>query len=243
MSDGFGGDFLAIGEPWEWEQALILTAEGSTYLLFGGAASLIKVGKTRAKRPKRTPFVNLTEARYPSYEYQDLQMNVQNVQIPASQAPTWRQYNYGISGGITFPALGFDLNEYVTYVLQTTHAVVIKSDMHLHAHFTIPSGTADRVIRFRTDVIFGDVNGNWSIPTGSPYYGEFTTDGTEHTMHNVMSLANIQGVNEEVSTIMHLKISRVAASAGTDYSGEVYVNFFDCHVMTDSIGSIQEYVK
>ena len=39
--------------------------------------------------------------------YDDLQVSISNIRVPASNAPTERLYDHGISGGLTFPVLGF----------------------------------------------------------------------------------------------------------------------------------------
>lgn len=192
----------------------------------------------------RTPFYNQVEAKHPDYEYNDLQLNVMNAFIPVANAPTWRDFNYGISGGVTFPALGFELNEYVQYVIQTEHSVKILSDCQIHCHFTIPSAAPDtRYIAFQTDVIVGDVSGAYTVASGSPFISEIAIEPSAYGRHNVMHLATLNKENEKISTIIMVRLTRVAASSGTNYSGEVYLNFVDTHVQLDSVGSREYFEK
>lgn len=245
MSDGFGGDFLALGEPWELETGIILTAEGGTYYLTGTNTSL---SGTRDREisvpPYKTPFYNQTEARTPEYEYIDLQLNVMDVFIPVANAPTWREHDYGVSGGVTFPALGFAQDDYVHYVVQTQHGVKILSDMQVHCHFTLPSAAPDtRYIAFQVDVIAADVSGSYAPVSGSPFTSEVVVEPSAYGRHNVMRLATLSKINEKISTIAMIKLTRVAASSGTDYSGEVYLNFIDTHVQMDTVGSKSPFQK
>lgn len=192
----------------------------------------------------RTPFYNQVEAKHPDYEYNDLQLNVMNAFIPVANAPTWRDFNYGISGGVTFPALGFELNEYVQYVIQTEHSVKILSDCQIHCHFTIPSAAPDtRYIAFQTDVIVGDVSGAYTVASGSPFISEIAIEPSAYGRHNVMGLATLNKENEKISTIIMVRLTRVSASSGPNYSGEVYLNFVDTHVQLDSVGSREYFEK
>lgn len=192
----------------------------------------------------RTPFYNQVEAKHPDYEYNDLQLNVMNAFIPVANAPTWRDFNYGISGGVTFPALGFEIGEYVQYVIQTEHSVKILSDCQIHCHFTIPSAAPDtRYIAFQTDVIVGDVSGAYTVASGSPFISEIAIEPSAYGRHNVMGLATLNKENEKISTIIMVRLTRVSASSGPNYSGEVYLNFVDTHVQLDSVGSRDYFEK
>lgn len=225
--------------------AYILTAEGGTYVYTGTSTGLIGTRQRHTPIPTyRTPFYNQVESRSPDYEYVDLQLNVMNAFIPVANAPTWRQFNYGVSGGVTFPALGFNINEYVQYVIQTEHSVKILSDIQIHCHFTIPSAAPDtRYIAFQTDVIVADVFGNYTVASGSPFTYEIAVEPSAYGRHNVMHLATLNKENEKISTIAMVNLKRIAASSGTDYSGEVYLNFVDAHVQLDSVGSREYFEK
>jgi len=219
-----------------------LTADGGTYLYLGSPISFLYNRQIKKRKDNyRTPFNNITESRHPSYEFQDLQMNVMDAFYPAVDSPNWRTHNYGISGGVEYPALGFDVGNYIEYVIQTPHSLVIESDLHIHTHFTVPSASSGSVIAFQTDVLYADVDENFTVPPGSPYTATFTMDGTEYTKHNKLGLANVSGTNKKVSTLYMVRITRVSAASG--YTGEVYLSFIDAHVITDSIGSLTEFVK
>lgn len=174
--------------------------------------------------------------------YNDLLVSIDNVKLPASNAPTWRDYAYGIGGGVTFPTLGFALNNYIYFTIQTSHSMVLNSILENHIHYTTPSdGTGDS-FKFQLDVIAAGIGGTWAVPTGSPYSTEVLMSGDFTGEHQLEDIAEIAAVNTTVSTLYKCKLTRIAAS-GTEYAGEVYIDFADCHYQIDQVGSRTEMTK
>lgn len=174
--------------------------------------------------------------------YDDIQTSISSVRIPPASAPTWRDYDFGIVGGVDFPVLGFAVGDYIYFDIQTPHAMQISSVLDEHFHFTIPTdGTGDN-FQFQLDVIAAPVNGQWAVPTGSPFTSEITMSGDDSTYHRLFETAEIPAVNTSVSTLYKCQLTRIAASAN-EYAGEVYVNFIDGHYRRDRDGSETEYTK
>lgn len=174
--------------------------------------------------------------------YDDIQTTISNVRIPVANAPTWRDYAFGIGGGVTFPVLGFAVGEYIYFDVQTPHAMELNSILDEHIHFITPTdGTGDR-FQFQLDVIYAPINGEWSVPTGSPFTSEATMLGNDSTYHRLHELANIPAVNSTTSTLYKCQLTRIAATQD-EYSGEVYINFVDGHYRRDRDGSETEYTK
>lgn len=187
----------------------------------------------------KIPFLWLTKDCF-----DDLQVSISNVRIPTSSAPTERLYNHGIGGGVTFPVLGFAVNDYLYFDVQSTHSMELNSILDHHIHYMTPtdgSGTPDR-FKFRLDVIAAPINGNWAVPTGSPFTVEHIIAASYVNAHKLLDVANIPAVNTTVSTLYKCKLTRVAAAAN-EYAGEVYVEFTDCHFNKDSVGSRTEAAK
>jgi len=174
--------------------------------------------------------------------YEDLQISISNVKVPSSAYPTERLYAYGIGSGITFPALGFALNNYLYFDLQTTHSTKLSTILDNHIHYSTPGdGTSDR-FRFQLDVIAAAIDGTWAVPTGSPYTTEVIMAGDYSGTHKMAPLADIAAVNTTVSTIYKCKLTRIAATTA-EYAGEVYVSFLDSHYQKDTEGSKTELAK
>lgn len=175
--------------------------------------------------------------------YDDIPTSIATVKLPPSNAPSEVFWDHGIGSGVTFPTLGFNVGEYVYAVIQSPHAMKLQTVIDQHIHFSVPSdGTGDK-FNFQIDVISACVDCAWAVPTGSPFTTETTMTDDYTGYHKLTDLADIPGVNDTVSTLYKLKLTRIAASAD-EYAGQVYVDFFDGHFQRDQErGSRQEYVK
>lgn len=131
--------------------------------------------------------------------YEDIQVVISTAKVPASSAPTWTTYAFGIGGGITFPVLGFAVGNYLDFYIQTSHTMELNSVLDNHIHWTIPTNSASKQkFQFQLDVIAAGVGAAFAVPAGSPFSAEHTLDGTEAGKHNLLELANIPGVNTTV---------------------------------------------
>lgn len=175
--------------------------------------------------------------------YDDLQVSISNIRIPTSNAPTERLYAFGIGGGVTFPVLGFDLNEYMYFDVQTSHSMRLNTILDNHIHFTLPNTTniGDK-FQFQLDVIAAGIGTQWAAPTGTPFTAEHTIVANDDTYHRVLELADIPASNDTVSSIYKFKLTRIAASSD-EYGSEVYISFTDCHYEKDTVGSRSESSK
>jgi len=175
--------------------------------------------------------------------WDDLQVAISNVKLPASNAPDYELYAFGIGSGVEFPCLAFDVGEYIYFDIQTSHSMKLNTTLGFHIHFVLPNTTdiGDKA-QFQLDVIAAGVNGSFAVPTGSPYTAEHTVAADDNTKHRLLDIADIAAVNTTVSSIYKCKLTRIAASTD-EYAGDVYVNFLDCHYQKDQMGSRTEYVK
>jgi len=174
--------------------------------------------------------------------YEDLQVSISNVRVPASNAPTERLYNHGIGGGVTFPVLGFAVGDYFYFDLQTSHSMKLSTILDNHFHYMTPTdGTGDR-FKFQLDLIAAPIDGNWAVPTGSPFTTEVTMAADLSNSHKIEEIADIPAVNTTVSTLYKCKFTRIAASAD-EYAGEVYIEFNDSHYQKNTMGSRVEDSK
>lgn len=174
--------------------------------------------------------------------FEDLQVSISNVRIPTSNAPTWRLYNHGIGAGVTFPVLGFALNELIYFDVQTHHAMKISTVLSEHIHYMTPSdGTGDK-FKFQLDVIAAPLDGTWAVPTGSPFTKEVSMTTDLSNTHKLEEIAAIPAVNTTVSTLYKCKLTRIAASAN-EFAGEMYLEFTDGHYEKDTMGSRLKDVK
>jgi len=174
--------------------------------------------------------------------WDDIQVSISQLRIPPSQAPTWRNWNYGVSAGVNYSVLGFDDNEYVDLFIQSSHAMKLSTALDYHVHWSLPSNSSGDRIRFQVDVIAAGIEGTFAVPTGSPFVVEYILDGTESGKHKLLDLAAVPGVNTTVSTAYIMKLTRLVATAN-NYAPEVYVFFTDGHYQGDDLGSRLEDSK
>ncbi len=195
-----------------------------------------------SKRTKINP-TDIGTASSGIVTYDDLQVSIGRVKL-GSSAPTWRSYDHGIGSGVDFDVLGFAVNNFIFFNVQTSHSQKLLSILDNHIHYTTPtdgSGTPDK-FKFQLDVIAAPIDGNWAVPSGSPFTKEHIIDADYSNMHKLLELADIPAVNSTVSTIYKCKLTRIAAS-GDEYAGEVYIEFTDCHAPNNTFGSLQEDSK
>lgn len=200
-----GGDLVVVGDQ-----------------TIGG--DLVVTGDTTSNK------YTLSKARF-----EDIQVSVSTARMPAVNSPTWRTFAYAIGGGIAYFTLGFAINDFIEFKVQTFHAVELSTILENHIHWTIPSDSLGDKIKFQIDTIYANQDEDYAVPAGSPFSAETTLDGTESGKHNVLDIAEIPAVNTEISAIYVMRLTRVAASSD-DYANEVYIDFDDSHVSIDTPG-------
>jgi len=174
--------------------------------------------------------------------WDDLQVAVSNARLPASSAPTWTTYDFGIGSGIAFNVLGFGVGEYYDFYLQTSHSMQLNTVLDNHIHWTIPTNSASDQFQFQLDVIAASIGSAFAVPTGSPFTVEKTLSGAEAGKHNYLELADIPAANTTVSSIYICRLTRIAATAN-EYGSDVYILFNDSHYIKDTVGSRTETAK
>lgn len=85
-----------------------------------------------------------------SRAWDDMQVTISAARVPASSAPQWTTYNFGIGGGVAFAVLGFGVNEYLDFYVQTSHSMELNSILDNHIHWTVPSNSAGAKFKFST---------------------------------------------------------------------------------------------
>ena len=175
--------------------------------------------------------------------WDDLQGEVSQGRVPASNFPSWTTWNYGIGGGITFAVLGFGVDEYLDFFYQSSHSMELLTALSDHIHWSVPSNDAGKKFKFQLDVIAAGVDEAFAVTAGSPYTVETTLGAAESGWHRLAEFSSdIPGVNTTVSTLYVCRLKRIAASSA-EYGSDIYVIYHDAHYIKDQIGSEGEYAK
>jgi hypothetical protein len=175
--------------------------------------------------------------------WDDLQGDVSQGRVPASNYPSWTTWNYGIGGGIEFAVLGFGVNEYLDFYYQSSHSMELLTELSDHIHWSVPSNDAGKKFKFQLDVIAAGVNEAFAVTAGSPYTVEVTLGAAEAGYHRLGEFpSDIPGVNTTTSTLYVCRLKRIAASSN-EYGSDVYIIYHDAHYIKDQIGSEEEFIK
>jgi hypothetical protein len=175
--------------------------------------------------------------------YDDIQVGISNIRVPSVNNPTERLYAHGIVAGVEFPVLGFGVDDYMYFDVQTSHSMKLNTILDNHIHFTLPNTTniGDR-FQFQLDTIAAGIDVTWAVPAGSPFTSEHIIVADDDIKHRLLEIADIPAANTTVSSIYKCKLTRIDATQD-EYGSEVYLQFTDCHYQKDTGGSRQEGAK
>jgi len=209
-------------------------------IYYDGTDFNIKTDEVAASDLKLTCGANKT-LELVNVVYEDLQVGLNNL-AKGGTAPKDRTYDHG-TGGIAFPVLGFEKNDYIWFDVQTSHSMKLNTVLDCHIHFVLPNTTTiGHKIVFQLDVLVAAIDGTWAVPAGSPFTATHTVAANDNTTQRILDLADIPASNSTVSTIYKCKLTRIDGVA-TEYASEVYLEFIDCHYQKDTMGSRQEGIK
>ena len=177
--------------------------------------------------------------------WDDIQISITLARVPAANAPEWTTWNFGVGSGVAFAVLGFSVNEYLDFYVQSAHRMKIGTVLKNHIHYSVPTDAVGKKFQFQVDAVAAGVNSQFAVPTGSPFTAEKTLPAAESGFHRIFSVADIPGsANTTVSTLYVCRLKRIAASVpGDEYASDVYVLFTDSHYEADDLGSSEEYTK
>ena len=132
-----------------------------------------------------------------------------------------------------FAAMNSSSTQSIAIIAQMPHSWKVGSEIHPHIHWE-PKSTDTGSVLWRLEYKWANINGN--EPT------DWTTldvldpgDGTAFK-HQMVSFANISGTGKTISSILSIKISRVAGDATDTYNGEALLKEFDIHFEIDTLG-------
>lgn len=176
-------------------------------------------------------------------KWDDIQVGLGAIQRPGGTDPTYRSYNHGVVAGVEFDVLGFAVNDYVTFDIQTSHSMKLNTILDVHMHFILPNVTdiGDK-FQFQLDVIVAGIGSKFAVPVGSPFTSEHTIVANDNNSHRLMELGDIPASNTTVSSIYSCRLTRIAATSD-EYASEVYIKYLDSHYQKDDRGSQNEQSK
>jgi hypothetical protein len=125
-------------------------------------------------------------------------------------------------------------------IAQMPHGWKLGSTLYPHVHWE-PTTTDTGNVYWRLEYKWTSI--------GETEPGSWTTlnvldagDGTA-LKHQIVSLGTMVGTGQTLSSIISMKLSRVANDGTDTYTGEALLKEFDIHYEMDTLGSREEYEK
>ena len=168
--------------------------------------------------------------------WDDLQVNISSVRVPAANAPTWTAYK-----GSYILAFSKAADEIIYFTAQLPHSYLEGSDIEFHLHCVFADADA------------GDVRWNFThswANIGDDFPGETTVttdiaspaDADNHQLDEIA--ATITGTGKTISSVILCSLEREGSDGvNDDYDDDVYLVALDFHFEKDAVGSRTETGK
>jgi hypothetical protein len=147
--------------------------------------------------------------------------------------PDWDNTN----GGWLFDAAGI---ETLWIIMQMPHAYKEGSNIRPHLHWH-PTNTNTGNVLWRMEYKWTNVN-DVDASTFTTLNSLDAADGTA-LKHQVAIFGEINGAGKTLSSMIIIKLSRIADDATDTYNADALLREFDIHFQIDSTGSRQEFIK
>lgn len=167
--------------------------------------------------------------------WDDLQVNLNAVKLPASGAATQTAYKGGY-------ILSFDKAAVNTiyFNAQLPHSYKEGSGIEFHLHVAHPDGSAGDSVWLFTQ---SWASHNQAFPTQGTTIGTIAAPGTAD-IHEVKVLAGtIPGTAQGISSVLLCSLARVGTADGDTYDNDVYLTALDFHFEKDMVGSRERLTK
>ena len=162
--------------------------------------------------------------------WEDLQVNISSVRVPAAAAPTWAAYK-----GSYILSFAGNADNIIYFTAQVQHAYQQGSNLEFHIHY-VPEDNAAGNVRW-------NFTHSWAN-MGAAFPGETTvttilatpevTD--QHTYGEIED--SLSGTGKEISSVLLCSLQREATHATDTYNAKaIYLTALDFHVEFDSNGS------
>ncbi len=171
--------------------------------------------------------------------FSDLQFPISNAKVPASNAPDWETFTANTN------EYGFAVDDYIdTQANEVTHGWKLGSTGHVHAHITTKAANAtgsNRFAKFTVVVAYCDTGETWQE---SSFTAELTIpNGTSALEQFYLDMGNLTLTNYVEEAEVRCRITRIDATGGTEYSGNIFITQVGIHLEEDTVGTNTENSK
>ena len=171
--------------------------------------------------------------------YEDLQFQVSSAKTnPANVAPTWETFT------ATTSEYAFSVDDEVdTYANEIPHNWVegTQGDAHMHITTKAINNVGVRYAKFTVTFAYADTNEAW---VEAPLTAELTIPNPTAALTNLyLDLGNLTLTNYLIGAQIKCRVKRIAATGGTEYSGDIYITQVGVHLQRNTVGSRAELIK
>jgi hypothetical protein len=167
--------------------------------------------------------------------YEDSQQSAIALKDVGAGVPVMTQFG---TSGIYLPQ--FDLNDLLAFSIQLPHGMAEEATCTLHPHIHwFTSAASANVVRWQ--LTYQWVNTLGTIGASSTVATVLDITPTD-TVLTISSFDEITKASARISSMVVGNIKRIT-NGGTNYTGDVYLAFFDVHFRKDTLGSNNETTK
>lgn len=131
-------------------------------------------------------------------------------------------------------------NEEAYITCQMPHNWSEGTNLKPHVHWvTTASGVVVWRLEYRWTNVGELIPGSFTATTASTPIFSWSTG----SLHNITAFTDINGDSKTLSSMLQIKLTRLAEDGADTYGSDALALELDIHYQIDSIGSTQEYVK
>lgn len=211
----------------------------SNYLsLTVGSANAVTLANAVAADVTLTPGANKTLV-LGNIVYDEIVFLTGNGKVPAANAPNWETFTTNTN------AYAFSVDDYIDHSAEELRhwwKEGTAADVHLHfANKTAQSTGANRFAKFTVYIAYSDINGVWTETSKTAEYTIPT--GTAALTHLYLDMGDLTLTGYHIGGLVKVRVKRIAATGGTEYADDVYINQVGFHLQKDTLGSRSETTK
>lgn len=171
--------------------------------------------------------------------WEDLQFTISDAKVPASNFPTWETFTTNTK------EYSFAVNDYIdTKANETHHAWKLGTNGNVHLHVTTKAANStgsNRYAKFTIYLSYCDTGEAWQETSLT---AELTIpDGTSALQMFYLDIGDLTLTNYVMEAEIKMRVSRIAATGGTEYAGNIFLTQAGIHLEHDTIGSRTETTK
>lgn len=166
--------------------------------------------------------------------WDDMQFQISNGRVGAANFPAWQAFTTNTS------EFGFDVDEYIDLGAQEPpHGWFEGSAGSLHMHITTKAANttgSNRYAKFTVWIAWANVGSEWVEL--DPFTAELTIPtGTAALHHFLLPMGAVNLPTGLIGLQAKARVKRIAATGGTEYSGDIFITQIGDHLLRDAIGS------